>query len=86
MLGSPDAGWAEKAKITASHATTGNQSARMRNLGTGHAPLAFVDRATAVLRTGNPQLDRTTLLFSDADAGGRFGYLQTGLRQFRRVD
>jgi CubicO group peptidase (beta-lactamase class C family) len=50
------------------------------------APLAFVDQATAVLHTGNPQMDRTSFLFSDADANGRFGYVQMGLRQFRRVE
>jgi CubicO group peptidase (beta-lactamase class C family) len=48
-------------------------------------PLAFIDRETAVLRSGNPQLDRTSALFSDLH-DGRYRYIQVGLRQFRRVD
>jgi hypothetical protein len=47
-------------------------------------PLAFVDRETAVLATGNPQMDRMSLLFSD-QAEGRYGYVQVGMRQFRRT-
>jgi len=47
------------------------------------APLAFIDRHTAVLRTGNRALDRTTLLFSD-DASGAYRFVQAGLRQYRR--
>lgn len=50
-----------------------------------HLPIAFIDRQTAVLRSGNPQMDRTTLLFS-GDADGRFGFVQIGLRQYARVD
>jgi len=48
-------------------------------------PIAFIDRQTAVFTTGNPQLDRTTALFSDA-IDNRYTYLQAGLRQYRRVD
>jgi CubicO group peptidase (beta-lactamase class C family) len=47
-------------------------------------PLAFVDRETAVPATGNPQIDRTSLLFSDK-VEDRYGYVQVGLRQFRRT-
>jgi CubicO group peptidase (beta-lactamase class C family) len=47
-------------------------------------PIAFVDRQTAVVRSGNPQLDRISMLFSDV-VDGRYRYLQGGLRQFRRV-
>jgi len=48
------------------------------------APLAFIDRETAVLRSGNPIVDRNSLLFSD-NRDGRYGFVQIGLRQFRRV-
>ncbi len=48
-------------------------------------PMAFVDHETAVLRTGNPQLDRMSALFSDL-VDGRYRYMQVGLRQLRRVD
>jgi hypothetical protein len=47
-------------------------------------PIAFVDRDTAVLRTGRPQLDRTTLLFSGLD-DDRYAFVQVGLRQYRRT-
>ena len=47
-------------------------------------PLAFIDRETAVLHTGNPQLDRQTGLFSDI-VDGRYAYMQVGGRQYRRV-
>jgi len=49
------------------------------------APLVFIDRETAVLRTGNPIVDRSSLLFSDA-RDGRYGFVQIGFRQFGRVD
>jgi len=48
------------------------------------APLAFIDRETATLRTGHKMLDRTTLLFSEL-VDGRYRYVQVGSRQFRRV-
>ena len=48
------------------------------------APMAFVDRETAVLRTGHKMLDRTALLFSEI-VDGRYRYVQIGGRQFRRV-
>lgn len=48
-------------------------------------PLAFVDRETALLNTGNPQLDRMSALFCDL-VDGRYRLMQVGLRQFRRVD
>lgn len=48
-------------------------------------PMAFIDRETAVLRTGNPQLDRMSALFSDL-VDGQYRYMQVGLRQLRRVD
>ncbi len=48
-------------------------------------PMAFIDRETAVLRTGNPQLDGMSALFSDL-VDGRYRLMQVGLRQFRRVD
>jgi hypothetical protein len=47
-------------------------------------PMAFIDRETAVLRSGNPQLDRMAALFSDLD-NGRYRFMQVGLRQYRRV-
>lgn len=49
-----------------------------------HLPIGFIDRQTAVLRTGNPQLDRMTALFSDVD-DGHYTFMQVGLRQYRRV-
>jgi len=48
-------------------------------------PMAFIDRETAVLRTGKPQLDRMSALFSEL-VDGRYRFMQVGLRQFRRVD
>jgi CubicO group peptidase (beta-lactamase class C family) len=47
-------------------------------------PIAFIDRQTAVLRSGNPQLDRMALLFSDT-VDDRYAFVQVGLRQYRRV-
>jgi CubicO group peptidase (beta-lactamase class C family) len=52
---------------------------RLENL-----PIAFIDRQTALLQSGNPQLDRTALLFS-GNGDDRFTYVQVGLRQYRRV-
>jgi CubicO group peptidase (beta-lactamase class C family) len=49
-----------------------------------HQPLGFIDRQTAVLRTGNLQLDRMAVLFSDLD-DGHYGFMQVGLRQYRRI-
>jgi CubicO group peptidase (beta-lactamase class C family) len=48
-------------------------------------PIAFIDRQTIALNTGNPQLDRQTGLFSDL-VDGRYAYMQVGGRQYRRVD
>jgi len=48
-------------------------------------PIAFIDRQTIALNTGNPQLDRQTALFSDL-VDGRYAYIQVGGRQYRRVD
>lgn len=50
-----------------------------------NAPLAFIDRSTAVPRSGNPMFDRTILQFSTPD-DGRSRFLQVGFRQLRRVD
>ena len=50
-----------------------------------HLPIAFVDRETAVLASGDPQVDRTTLLFSDK-VEDRYAFVQAGFRQYRRVD
>jgi CubicO group peptidase (beta-lactamase class C family) len=47
-------------------------------------PIAFIDRQTIALNTGNPQLDRQTGLFSDL-VDGRYAYIQVGGRQYRRV-
>ena len=58
----------------------GDLGMRLSNL-----PLAFVDRETAVLNTGNPQLDRMSTLFCDL-VDGRYRLMQVGLRQYRRVD
>jgi len=45
--------------------------------------LAFIDRNTAVMRTGNKLLDRTRFLFSEIEAGS-FQFVASGLRQHRR--
>ena len=47
-------------------------------------PIAFMDRDTAMPRTGNSQIDRNTLLFSDV-VDDRYAFVQIGLRQYRRV-
>ena len=47
--------------------------------------LTFIDKHTARMNSGNPILDRTTALFSGYDAQNKPEYLQTGLRQHRRV-
>jgi CubicO group peptidase (beta-lactamase class C family) len=49
------------------------------------SPLTFLDKNTARFATGNPIQDRATLLFSFYNEKGRPNYLQTGLRQYRRV-
>ena len=49
-----------------------------------NAKLAFVDRQTAVLRTGDPVVDRTVFLFSDL-ADDRYRYVCMGSRQYRRT-
>ena len=55
--------------------------------GTGlpaRSKLAFIDRRTAILQSGDPVLDRSVFHFSEpADTG--YGYLATGLRQYRRT-
>jgi hypothetical protein len=48
-------------------------------------PIVFVDRETAVPATGNPQVDRMTLLFSDK-VDDRYAFIQAGLRQYRRMN
>ncbi len=48
-------------------------------------PIAFADAETAALATGKPQLDRTTLSFSD-NVDSRYTFVQAGLRQYRRTD
>jgi len=48
-------------------------------------PIAFVDRETAVVNTGDPRFDRMSALFSDR-ADGHYRFMQVGLRQYRRVD
>jgi CubicO group peptidase (beta-lactamase class C family) len=54
-------------------------------LGYRDAPIAFIDRNAAVLRSGNPIVDRTVLHFSPPE-DGRSRFMQVGLRQLRRVD
>ncbi len=49
-----------------------------------HQQLGFIDRHTARLQTGDPQLDRTRLLFSKP-VDGRCPHVQIGLRQYRRT-
>lgn len=51
---------------------------------TSGARLAFADRHTAVLDTGDEVLDRTAYLFSKFE-DGKAGYMSTGTRQYRRV-
>ena len=48
--------------------------------------LTFIDKNTARLNTGDPVVDRTTALFSGYDDAGRPAYLQSGFRQFPRVE
>jgi hypothetical protein len=48
-------------------------------------PIAFIDRETAVVNTGDPRFDRMSALFSDL-VDGRYRFMQVGLRQYRRVD
>ncbi len=47
-------------------------------------PLAFIDRDTAMPCTGNSQVDRNTLLFSDL-LDDRYAFVQVGLRQYCRT-
>ena len=47
-------------------------------------PIAFIDRNAAVLRSGNPAIDRQVLHFSPPD-NGRSTFLALGLRQLRRT-
>ncbi|MDE0758680.1 MAG: serine hydrolase, partial [Pseudomonadales bacterium] len=46
--------------------------------------LAFIDKNTAQLISGNPVLDRSTVHFSARNAHDNPQYLQTGLRQYQR--
>ena len=48
-----------------------------------NSQLAFIDKHTVVMRTGDPILDRGIFLFS-GDEGGKMHYVAHGLRQFRR--
>lgn len=48
-----------------------------------HCKLAFLDKNSAVMRTGNSQLDRARFLFSDVE-DGKFQFVTNGLRQHRR--
>jgi len=70
---------ANRGALRASVTPRGDMGVAMKDL-----PLAFVDRQTAITQTGNPQIDRMPLLVSDA-LDGRFTFVQTGLRQYRRV-
>lgn len=49
------------------------------------ASLEFVNRQIAVLNTGNPVDDRTTLHFSRPGEAGPMGFVQVGFRQHVRV-
>ncbi len=69
---------AGKGGLTISSEINGGGSAFPDN-----SKLAFVDRQTAVMRTGNKQLDRMRFLFSDLQ-DGKYQYVASGLRQHKR--
>ncbi len=49
----------------------------------GNIKLAFVDKQTAAMRSGNKQYDRMRFLFSDLQ-DGKYQYVAIGLRQHKR--
>lgn len=48
-------------------------------------PLGFIDKSTACANSGDKIVDRSIYQFSEFDGNGQAGYVQSGLRQFRRV-
>jgi len=47
-------------------------------------PVAFVDKLSLKMNTGDPVLDRTMFLFSESE-NGKFKFVANGLRQHRRI-